>query len=104
MPVSPEEMAAMQAQAGKDTGGGVTKLAQQVGQGLQKLSEMLDSAPGTTDQDKQQMAQILSSFVDLVEKKLAGQEPGTDPEAQSLSQVPSDAGMNGKPMGPETQN
>lgn len=104
--MSPEEMSAMQQQAGKDSSGGVTKLAQQVGQGLSQLSDMLDSSQGATDADKAQMQQILSLFVDLVEKKLGGTEPGQDaaPDGGEMSQVPADAGRSGQPMGPQSRN
>ena len=104
--MTPEEMAMMQQKAGKDSGGGATKLAQQVGEGLSKLSDMLQGAQGTTDQDKAQMQQILELYVDLVEKKLGGAEPGQDveEEGQDMNQVPMDAGMKGKPMGPATRN
>jgi len=106
MPINPEEMAAMQEQAGGGAEGGATKLAQQVGEGLSKLSEMLESAQGTTDQDRAQMQQIVSLYVDLVEKKLGGSEPGQDVEdpSEQMSQVPADAGMKGKPIGPQVRN
>lgn len=104
--ISPDEMQAMQAQAGKDTSGGATKLAQQVAQGLKQLSDMLDSAQGTTDKDKQQMAQILGMYIDLVEKKLGMSEPGEDQEdpSEQMDQVPADAGVNGSPVGPQSKN
>ena len=103
--MTPEEMEMMQQQAGKETGGGATKLVQQVGEGLAKLSEMLMSAKGTTDQDKAQMEQIMSSFVDLVEKKLSA-EPGQDAPSENpeMSQIPMDQGGGGQPMGPATRN
>ncbi len=104
--MTPEEMEMMQQQAGKDSSGGATKLVQEVGKGLEKLNEMLNSAPGTTDKDRAQMQSIMDNFVDLVEKKLAGSAPGEDQEdpSEQMSQVPVDAGMSGKPMGPASRN
>lgn len=105
--VTPEEMAAMQEQAGAGGGdqtGQATKIAQDVGQGLAKLAEMLDGSQAATDQDRQQMAQIMSLYTDLVEKKLGGAGPGEDPEAEAEpmpSEVPAMGGMKGVPMGPQ---
>ena len=104
--LAPEEMAAMQAQAGKDTSGGATKLAQGVAKGLVELQQMLGASPDVTEEDVAQMDQILMSFADLVEKKLGGQAPGQNapPESEALSQVSADAGMNGQPVGPQMKN
>lgn len=104
--MSPQEMEELQAMGGKKDGvGAATKIAQEVAMGLKQLSEMLAGSQGATDQDKQQMDQIMSMFVDLVEKKLAGQAPGQDPEAEApLKEMPMQQGMNGVPMGPQTKN
>lgn len=104
--ITPEEMSQMQSQAKPHDIGSVTKLAQDVAKGLQELQGLLNEGKGTTDQDRQQMDQIMDLFVDLVEKKLAGSEPGEDPaeENAELNQVPMDAGMNGKPIGPQMKN
>ena len=105
--LKPEEMEAMQAQAGQDKVGQVTKLAQQVGQGLSQLSQILDGSQGTTDQDKQQMGQIMSLYIDLVEKKLGGSAPGEDAPEEAkpeMNQVPMQAGRGGVPVGPQTRS
>ena len=111
--MSPEEMAAMQAEAqggggapegGGDQMGAATKIAQDVGGGLAKLAEMLDGSQGATDQDRQQMAQIISLYTDLVEKKLGGSAPGEDmpPEEGPMpAQLPAEGGAKGVPMGPQ---
>lgn len=103
--IAPEEMAAMQAQAGKGQDP-VTKIAQQVADGLQKLSSLLESSPGVTDEDKAAMANIISEYVDLVEKKLGGAAPGENPDSQEPmpDQMPVDQGRGGAPMGPNTRN
>lgn len=108
--MSPEEMQAMQSQAqpeGADGGGAgaATKIAQDVGQGLAKLAEMLDGSQGATDQDRQMMAQIMSLFTELVEKKLGGSAPGEDqPSEEPMPrEVPATGGASGVPMGPQTR-
>lgn len=101
--VSQEEMAAMQAQAGKSNDTPITKLVQDVGQGLSKLAEVLNSSDAATDQDKEQMSGIMSAFMDLVEKQLGGSGPGQNQEAESLSQVPVQQGAKGVPMGPQVK-
>lgn len=103
--IMPEEMEAMQAQSGKPAEP-VTKIAQDVGSGLQKLSELLDGSQGATDEDRAAMASIITQFVDLVEKKLGGSAPGEDmPSEEPMpNQVPVAQGMNGAPMGPNTRN
>lgn len=102
-----EDQGEPQDDGGAEAGGGdVTKLVQTVGQGLQELGDILNKSQGATDQDRQQMAQIMSLFVDLVEKKLGGQSPGQDapPEdPQGPSAVPADAGLKGQPMGPQSR-
>lgn len=103
--MSPEDMAAMQAQAGKSQGeGDATALVKQVGEGLQKLAQMLSSSQSVTDKDMAQMDQIISLYVDLAEKKL-GSAPGEDQEEESpeMSQVPMMQGRGGMPMGPQTK-
>lgn len=104
--ISPEEMAQMQAQAGNDGKGQATKLAQQVAKGLVELQQMLAASNGATDQDIAQMDEIVMSFADLVEKKLAGSAPGEDaaPEEADMNQVSADAGMKGQPIGPQVKN
>lgn len=105
-PISPEEMQAMQAQAGKDNQQPITKLVQDVGQGLSKLSEVLNNAQGATDQDREQMSQIMNMYIDLVEKQLGNAGPGENEaeESPELSQVPVQQGRGGMPMGPNTKN
>ena len=105
--LSQDEMAEMQSQAGGDEGvGGATKIAQGVAQGLVKLQEMLGKSQGATDQDIAQMDDIVMKFADLVEKKLGGSAPGEDApdESEQMQQVSADAGMGGKPMGPQMKN
>lgn len=101
----PEAMAAQE--EGQEAGGSATKLVQDVGGGLAKLAEMLNGSQATTDQDRQQMAQIMDLFTDLVEKKLGGAQPGEDapPEEMPADQgaVPMQGGRTGKPMGPNTR-
>lgn len=74
------------------------QIAQEVGEGLAKLADLLNTQPGASDDEKQQMAQILSSFTDLVEKKLGGGGPEQAPADQGV--VPMEAGQSGKPMPP----
>lgn len=108
MAMTPEDMAAMQAEAGKEQGAGAaTKIAQEVGAGLGKLAEMLDSSQGTTDEDRAQMAQIMSLYTDLVEKKLSA-SPGENPQEPEAAPVEGQAisaegGPKGVPMGPNTR-
>lgn len=103
--ISPEEMAAMQEQAGKKTDQPVTKLVQEVGQGLSKLSDMLSGSQGATDEDRQQMQQIMDLYIDLVEKKLGSAGPGENPESEEpeMGQVPMQQGQKGVPMGPQSR-
>lgn len=104
MAIAPEEMAAMQSQGGKPQDGQVTALVKQVGDGLAKLSEMLNGSQAATDADREQMAGIMSSYVDLVEKKLGSAGPGEDPEPEAPSgAVPMEGGAKGIPMGPQTR-
>lgn len=104
--MSPEDMAAMQAQAGKDSGeGDATALVKKVGEGLQKLAEMLANSKSVTDKDMAQMDQIISLYVDLAEKKL-GSAPGEDAEDEmspEMTQMPMMQGRGGMPMGPQTK-
>lgn len=104
--MSQDEMAELQQMAGKGNTTPVTKLAQDVAQGLSKLADLLANSPGATEKDNAQMQQILSLFVDLVEKKLAGAEPGQDAEeeGEQLSEMPMEQGMSGVPMGPQSKN
>lgn len=98
--MSPEEMAQMQAQAGKEQGPSLIDLAQKTGAGLQKLSEALEKSPQSTPEEKSQMAQVLAGFVDLVEKKL-GSDPGAQgPQAEPLADgaIPMEGGLSGVPM------
>lgn len=104
--LSKEEMAMMQESAGKNQGGDVTKMAQDVGQGLSQLAEAINASGAATDQDKQKIAQVLEMYIDLVENGL-GQAPGQDPEAEAepeMAQVPADQGRGGVPMGPQSRN
>lgn len=104
--ISPEEMAAMQEQSGKANQQPITKLVQDVGQGLSKISEVLNSAEGATDQDRNQMSQIMNMFIDLVEKQLGDNGPGENAQEENaeLSQVPMQQGRGGMPVGPNVRN
>lgn len=107
MAISRDEMAAMQEQAGASPEGNVTQLVKQVGDGLTQLSELLNSSQAATDADRQQMAGIMSSYIDLVEKKLGSAGPGEDAPPEELpaeqGAVPMEAGKKGVPMGPQTR-
>lgn len=81
--------------------GPATALAKEVGQGLQKLSEML-AGSNPQPEDQAQMKQIMDLYIDLVEKKLAGGEP--EPVPEGMGQVPVDQGAGGVPMGPQGRN
>jgi len=81
--------------------GPATQLAQQVGQGLQKLQEMLVQSGGS-EEEVGQMGQIMSLYVDLVEKKLGGGEPEAVPAEPG--QVPVNQGVSGQPIGPQVKN
>jgi len=83
--------------------GPATKLAQEVGQGLQKLQQLL-AASGGSDEEVAQMDQIMGLYVDLVEKKLGGgeaEEPAPEPMP---NQVPQSQGIGGQPVGPQVRN
>lgn len=89
-----------------EASGGATKLAQQVGQGLSQLVDMLDKSPATTEADRAQAAKVLDLFVDLIERKLGGQAPGQDaaPEPEQMpSMISAQGGMKGVPMGPQSR-
>ena len=103
--MQPDEMGELQKQAGKNGGGDITKLAQDIAQKMLEFKGAVDASPGTTDKDKSLMDNIMQQFVMLVEKQLAGNESGQDQEEESdqLNQVPSDAGLKGVPMGPQTR-
>lgn len=105
--MTPEEMAAMQEQAGKSPDGQVTKLVQQVGDGLSKLSELLNGSQSATDADRQQMATIMNSYIDLVEKKLGSSAPGEDAAEEEIpadqGAIPMQGGRSGQPMGPQSR-
>lgn len=108
MPMSPEEMAAMQEQAGKPQGGGdITAIAQQVGDGLAKLSEAVNGSQGSTDATREKISQIMNMYIDFVERDLAGSGPGEDPAPEELpadqGAVPMQAGRGGVPMGPQSK-
>lgn len=103
--MTPEDMAAMQAQSGKEQGeGDVTSLVKQVGEGLQKLAGILSKSQSVTDKDLSQMDQIISLYVDLAEKKL-GASPGEDVEEDGpeMQQMPIMQGRGGMPIGPQTK-
>ena len=103
--MSPEQMP--QEEAGADKVGVATKLAQQGGEVLSKLSEMLNGSKATTENDRAQMAQIMELYIDLVERKLGGAAPGEDAPAEELpadqGAVPMQGGMKGVPMGPQNK-
>lgn len=100
MQEAPEQVP--QQEEGADLGA-ITKLAQDVGDGLAKLSEALNSSPAATDQDREQMASVLNGFIDLVEKKLGGSAPGEDlPEEEAPApEISAMGGPKGVPMGPQ---
>lgn len=88
----------------ENEGGDITKLVQDVGAGLQKLSQVLDGSQGVTEEDRAQMAQVMSGFVDLVEKRLGNTQPGQNPEEEEMPMqkaVPAEGGLKGVPMGPQ---
>lgn len=96
--MSPEEMAQLQAQAGKDQGPSIIDTAKQVGEGLNKLGAALERGQGSPE-EKQQMAQIISLYADLVEKKLGGEpSSGAPEEPEAPSAVPMEGGLKGVPM------
>lgn len=102
MPMSPEDMQAMQGKE-QEGPGDATALVQKGGEILAQLAEMLNGSQGTTDQDRDQMAQIISLFTDLAEKKLS-QAPGQDApaeEVQAQAPMSAEGGLNGVPMGPQ---
>lgn len=105
--ISPEEMAAMQGAGEQQEGpGDITKIAQQVGDGLNQLAEALNNSEAATDQDREKMSMVMNGFIELVEKNLGGSAPGEDPEAEPQPEqdvVPADAGRNGVPMGPQAR-
>lgn len=98
------EMEQMPAEEGADQGmGEITSLAKQVGDGLAKLSEALNSSQAATDADREQMAMVLNGFIDLVEKKLSG-APGQDVQEEAPAvdaAISADGGIKGVPMGPQ---
>lgn len=125
MAVGPQDMAALQAAAGKGgppgqggdpsggappAGGDVTKLAQALGNGLSQFAKIIEASPSTTPEDKQQMEDILDAFVDLVERALAGANPGENappaggPMRADQGQVPMEGGMNGVPESMAVKN
>ncbi len=97
--MSPEEMGQLQAAAGKDQSGnaGVMEKVQAVGKGLSELAQILQRSGGSPEENDQ-MAQILNSYIDLVEKKLGGQEEQGEPANEGPSEVAQEAGVKGIPM------
>ena len=61
------------------TQGGIKKLITSVGQGLGQLAQLVQDSPEMTDQDKQAMQDLMSTFIDFVENKL--QDNGQNPKA-----------------------
>ncbi len=102
--MSPDEMSEMQAKAGKDSSGGVTKLAQDIAQKLSQLKDLVDQSPATTDKDRSDMDNLMQGFVAIVEKQL-GASPGEDQEEETeqMPQMPMQAGLKGMPMGPQSR-
>jgi len=74
----------------------VVSKVQAVGAGLSELAGLLDAGPDTSDDDRAQMAQIISMFSDLVEKKLGG-----GPQPADGGMVSAMGGEKGVPMGPQ---
>lgn len=112
--MSPEQAAMMEQQAGGQQGPGAgaggggpdpIKLIQDAGQSLSQISDLINGAPGATDEDREQMAQIMSMFADLVERKMASAEGGESVPAPGGGRgaVPAEAGAGGVPMGPNTR-
>lgn len=74
------------------------ELAQEVGQGLSQLADMV-SKSGSPEM-KQQIGQILQMYTEFVQSAMGGEGPQTQPEGQG--QIPMTQGASGVPMGPQT--
>ena len=87
-----------QEEMAEDTGD-ITALAKQVGQGLAKFAEAVNASETVTEKDKGQMAELMNSFIDLVENKL-NSAPGQDVEEEEpeLPVAPAMGGVKGIPM------
>lgn len=108
--MSPEEISAMQEQAGgggPEGGGDITKLLQQGGEILARISDVVGNSGAATDQDREQFAGIMNSYIDFVENKLGGAGPGEDvPEEEppgGMGAVSAMGGAKGVPMGPQSR-
>lgn len=95
--------AELEQMSGEQNASNVTKLAQDAGASLSKFAALLNKSPAANDADREAMNNILSSFVDLVEKQLGGQESEEEPVQEIASQVPMQQGIGGVPMGPQTK-
>ena len=108
--MSPEEMSAMQKKAGAPQGSPATDLVKKIGAMLGQLGQMIDSDPNVEPKEKEQMAQIMSLFVDLVENKLgsgSAQEDMAEGEmgsSETPKEVSSISGRSGVPVGPQSKN
>jgi hypothetical protein len=97
MAMQPEEMAQLQQQAGKPQES-IIDTAKSVGMGLNKLGEALERGQNSTPEEKQQMAQIISLYADLVEKKLGGEAGAQQQEQPGPRELPMEGGATGVPM------
>lgn len=97
----------MEEMQGEQQEGPATVLAKQVGQGLQKLSEML-AQHGGSEEEMGQMKQIMDLYINLVESKLGGAEaqaPDAEgPVPADQGSIPMDQGAKGAAMGPQSRN
>lgn len=104
MPGMPPEQMPPQAPEGEGGGmGDVVELAKQVGEGLAKLSDLLNSSEQVGDDDRAQMSGILTQYADLVEKKLGGAPAEEEPIPADMGAVPAMGGMKGVPGGPQSR-
>lgn len=115
--ISPEEIAKLQAQAGRGENEAsaedssedsaeaqnqpVTKKIQTAGKLLQEIAQVVNQSPAATGKDREQMSLILNNYIDLVEKMLS-QPSGKDaPEAEApAAPVPAEGGRQGQPQSP----
>ncbi len=101
--MSPEEMQAMQAQAGKEVAPDqVSKLVQALGAGISKLSEVISGGGAATEKDMAMLQQLEDVFSQLVSSLEQG--PGEDVAQQGITEAPMEGGLNGQPVGPQTRN
>lgn len=86
--VPPQPQAPAQAGGGQQQGGNqALELLVNVDEGLSLAFEMLNSVPGVTDQDRQQMAQVKQGYQNIV-NKLSGAGGGPSQAGPGASQGP----------------